>query len=427
MFTASALFFVCFLQPESVYRSPASMALYFGASDPGPHFEWPGSWSWSEAPFKYRVLFHGAVDACAELTRLVVADDLRAYWLSLMLVSALSFALALLALSRLLASLGISAERRAIGLMLWFLLPPIHQAYALPTQTKEDFLAYALFFFGITALLERRYGTLIALSLLCALTRETLLLMPALYVVAAPRGEGFLRRLGPLAVALALHMWLRFALGFGGYDVLMLSENLASLPILLVSIALALGSGWLGIALSLGPALSGTFAQLRALIGRAPSLAHSAVRPSETSERARGDRFFALLPWVLLALVPAHLLLGRIQEIRISALLAPWAVVALLSIGRIGSPLRVLRSTALQYGLPVFALAVVLAEGLGLGRALRQHNAALLPDFATRGWWLELYLQLSMAIVVATELYARRKRARQKPAQQTTARQALTG
>jgi len=343
--------------PWSFYRSPAALTAYFGG---GPaelaSWSWPvGSWSWDEAPFRYRVLFHGSVDALATIIAVGVSRP-TAYWLAMLVAQSAAVVLAALGVDRLVSAIGGSGPQRVGAQIAWLALPPVHLAFAYPVQTKEDFLAYALLFFGLAEFLRGRWRGVLVISMLGALTRETLLLLPLVHALGY-KGS-WQHRLAPLGAALSIHAGLRLALGHASYDALKLDENFSSPAAVIVSLALVLGAGW---------------AWLRG--------------PGPLSR---------WLPVALVMLVGTHLVLGRVQEIRISLLLAPW----LLS--------RVVEFAGLRVrwlALVGTVVAIVAVEGLGWGRMLREVLNPHIDQFASRVWSVAAYAQI--VLLAGVRLQAR--------------------
>jgi hypothetical protein len=367
------------LHARSTFASPQAMLDYFGpASSAGPAAggaaelpDWQGSWSWSAAPFRYRVLFHGAVDllyfASRRVTEAAAAPfDAHAYWLCLVVASIATVVFAGHALFALMRRF-VSAQLAVVALLAWFALPPIHYAYVIPIQTKEDFLGYGLFFLGLAAILDGRWPAIFVFTALGALTRETLLAIPLLALVRfGPKP----RPIAALALGGVCFVGVRLALGWSGYSTAVpdgLAPDVSATALFVTSLFLILGAGWVGLL----PQRGG---------GDDPALERRRVA-------AR------LLPVLLVALVGAHVLVGRVQETRISALLAPWAVLGVVAL--VVAAARVPRvRVAFVLGALAAVAAIVVVERSGLGTRLRDRLNPGLGEWAAQHWWQENYLQL---------------------------------
>lgn len=374
------------LMPGSFVNSATSMDAYFGGEHLGS-WKWSfGSWSWDISPFGHRILFHGMVDLCVRALAFMGlgGQNIGTYWVSFVTVSCACVVLAIFALDGFLHALGYSRRKRAIGIAIWMLLPAIHFAYLYPIQTKEDFLAYALTFFGLTLVLKARFWSILVISLACALTRETLLLVP-LFAALAMSGN-WLLRLMPLVLGASTLLGLRFVLPLHGLSVWKgLEENLSNPLQVLVAAFLALGFGW--------PILLAVFRWNWYEGLRLVKYGFGNHATIETKHRL----FASLLPWTLVILLSAHFLFGRMVEIRISALLAPWIVV-----GGIDRIIFIVQSRNLRPILAfVLALVVIIAiEVTGCGSRVREAINPQLGQFANAKWWLEIYMQLALTIGV---------------------------
>jgi hypothetical protein len=376
-FAASlGLVLLCLSHPLSVYRSPSDMDRYFGGELESGSWRWGGSWSWDVPPFRYRILFHATVDALARALP-ELQDPLTTYWIAMLAGLIASFVLATSALNALLQALHFGLRDRWIGIAAWFALPPIHNAFVFPTQTKEDFLAYAIFFYGLAALLNADKWGVLLWTVLGAVTRETLMLVPGLALFV--RDLPLTVRIGALAAGLGTHAVIRASLGLGEYDAFMLDANLARPALCLFSFVSILGYGWIAVA--------------HRALDSARTLAAIVTRRSSGSTL---ERLWSWLPLTALAILPAHFWFGRAEEMRISALLAPWAVVGMLQILR-GDPLRALCTPRVAFLIALAVLLIAAAELLGLGAALRSAMNPLVGQFSHRVWWIELYVQATLA------------------------------
>jgi hypothetical protein len=373
-------FLFAFARRDSYLHDAASMVGFF-RPDGGTPSTLGDVWPWTIAPFKYRLLFHFAIDRLADAIAAVRPHDPPAsvYFLALGTVSAASFVLAGLALARLLRVLGFRSLDQSLGVALFLLLPAVHNAYVYPTCTKEDFLAYAIFWEGLTALLGGASNRFVLLTLLGAATRETLLILPLLGLLRADTRR---KAAIGLALAIGIQIAIRYFMGLERYAVLKIGLlfNAAHPLTSLLGAFLVLGGTWVPIV---------AYAKRAGRVGgsEAPALA----------ARATFARWF--LP-VALLLFLNQFLLGRMNEIRISFLLAPWGIAATLLILRRLAASHLLAPRTLVVPAAFLSL-VVLVEVAGFGARVR---SALNPHFknlTATAWWAEIYLQATFTLYLA--------------------------
>jgi hypothetical protein len=170
----------------------------------------------NEAPFKYRIVFSSIVKSTHHLFFQQGDSDgffqvYRAWSLVFFVTSACAF-------FGLLVSCGFSPGLSFAGTLIYLALPPSIMAYTLPVHTREDTLAYTLFFSGITFLIRQQRRQFALVSILGAMTRETLLLLPLLYLIFG-KDEKISRKISILVISLAV--WIGIRLGADGepYDV----------------------------------------------------------------------------------------------------------------------------------------------------------------------------------------------------------------
>jgi hypothetical protein len=144
-----------------------------------------------EPPFKYRILFPALVKG----THAVVFDgDTDRFFTSYWLLSLLFYVTSALSLYALLIVCGFSETYSFAGGLIFLLLPAMLFAFTLPVHSREDTLAYTLLFLGLNALITRKRILFLGLCILGVLVRETLLLLPLLYLLFA-KDENIPRRL----------------------------------------------------------------------------------------------------------------------------------------------------------------------------------------------------------------------------------------
>ncbi len=392
------------LQPGSTYSSPAKMDAYFGGELSPNSWAWEGSWSKSAEPFKYRILFRYSVDFFADSLTAFLPKDLTTYWYALVTGLLISISFSLVALELLLRECNYKPSLRSILLIVWFLFPPIHHAFLLPVQTKEDFLAYGIFFLGIRSILKNDLYGVLFWTILAALTRETLLILPLVFFLVSCKPLS--QRVLPLICAVALQLGIRILMGTEGYQVLR-NENFETALTIPMSIFLILGFGWVGLFTLL----------LKTRIASTYNMTLQSLKLKNCDEESGPpdylERLVATLPIVFILVLITHLLMGRIVEIRISALLAPWALIGIASLLQ-GRPLRF---RIVHLIVPTLVLvAIVTLELSGFGTHLRDWVNPRIIGFKGQIWWLELYMQATLvALLVSFSMMPRANKIKCKP------------
>jgi hypothetical protein len=168
-----------------------------------------------EAPFRYRLLFSTLVRS----THDVLYDDTDAdgFYVSYKFWSAFFYILSACSFFWMLLQCGFTERVSFGGTMIFLLLPPMVMAYTLPVHTREDTLAYSLFFIGLALLIKERRWPFFITSLLGVLTRETMLLLPLLYFFFG-RDEKLNRKIMITAVPVILWILVRLFSGPAQYD-----------------------------------------------------------------------------------------------------------------------------------------------------------------------------------------------------------------
>jgi hypothetical protein len=169
-----------------------------------------------KAPFKYRLLFSSIVKTTFHATH--ESTDVVGYFHTYKFWSLVFYVTSALAMFFLLRSLAFEPDYSFSGALIFLLLPPMLLAYTLPVHTREDTLAYSLFFVGLIFLIKENRIWFIVISLLGVLTRETLLLLPLLYLFYS-RDENIIRRLLISGTPVLVWISIRLILGMEKYDV----------------------------------------------------------------------------------------------------------------------------------------------------------------------------------------------------------------
>lgn len=148
-------------------------------SNPDSLYKWKIG---NEAPFQYRILHKAIVIGTYSLVKGKDADDnnlffatYKAWAFTFQLTAVLSFFLFL-------AVLDFNHTAAFVGSLIFLLWPPSLMAYTAPVHTREDMLAYTLIVVGLITLLKRRIFLFFIISLFGVMCRETLLLLPFIYL-----------------------------------------------------------------------------------------------------------------------------------------------------------------------------------------------------------------------------------------------------
>ncbi|MFT4739248.1 MAG: hypothetical protein ACI83B_000278 [Sediminicola sp.] len=182
-------------------------------SSPEQLYNWELS---KKAPFKYRVVFPLLVKEthsfCMKIGWLSVSDFYFAY----LFFSWFSIVLASLGLLLLLKEVFKQRKLAYFGMAAYFISVPFMFAYTVPVHTREDFLAFAFFHWGLWAILRKHELLFVVIAVLGVLTRETLMLLPFIRLFF---GFGHIpRRMLVSTVPLISWLVLRWYLGGGEYD-----------------------------------------------------------------------------------------------------------------------------------------------------------------------------------------------------------------
>jgi hypothetical protein len=258
-----------------------------------------------EAPFKYRLLFPTIVSTTYDL--LYDGTDVQGFYGVYKFWSVVFYATAALSFFWLLLTCGFSDLMSFVGSCLFLLMPPMLMAYTLPVHTREDTLAYTLFFCGLVFLLRNKGWAFVITSLLAVLCRETLLLLPFLYFFYGPTGN-WSRRFVFAALPVICWISLRIAFGHEDYDV------------------------WLGLRWNLNnPEQVAGFLFITFNFCWLPFLSSMWLDRNQVTGKHVGIRFFFKSAWVVLALILITTFVGGIyNEIRLLYLFVPWVLILTL-------------------------------------------------------------------------------------------------
>jgi len=169
----------------------------------------------SQAPFKYRLLFPAVVKG----TYATIFDtpSPSGFYHVYRSWSWIFYITSAIAMFYMLRRVGFPLAYSLAGTITFLLLPAMLFAFSLPVHTREDTLAYTLLFLGLAFLLDDRKTAFLVVSLLGAITRETLLILPLLYFFFSKDGS-WVRRFFIAGLPGILWISLRFIMGQEKYD-----------------------------------------------------------------------------------------------------------------------------------------------------------------------------------------------------------------
>ncbi len=168
-----------------------------------------------QPPFNYRVLFPAII---IPLSKIVpgTATPNQKFFMTYYIMSMVFLIGTALAFFHLLAYIFQSDKTGFAGTLLFLLSPPVLLAYTLPVHTREDILGYLLLVLGIYFLLKRQILIFLIISILGALNRETLLILPFLYFFFCK--DGIQKKFIITGIPIIIWLSLRYFLGGEPYD-----------------------------------------------------------------------------------------------------------------------------------------------------------------------------------------------------------------
>lgn len=256
-----------------------------------------------EVPFKYRLLFSEIVFLTWYLLRNNDYDN-AAFKTAYRLWSYILFVAAGISFYFLLIVLGFEKNWAFVGSLIYLFLPPLLLAFKYPVHTKEDLLGYVFLNVGLIAFLKKNDFALLCISIIAVLCRETLLVISFIYLFYSESSmtKRILFALVPIAIAILIRVYK----GFEMYDVLGMGllRNLEFFSQSFAFTFMSFNVFWL-------------------------LFFYSQIYQSQDGTRQQKLLLRMSLPIVALIYVTAFLG-GRIMELRLIYLAAPWIIVSAL-------------------------------------------------------------------------------------------------
>lgn len=303
---AIGLFYFSNYKLEGYLRSPATLAKEL-KSPPDSVYQYRLA---NEAPFKYRLLFSGIVKGSYKLV--APSHDTGLFFQTYRFWSIVFYTFSVVLMFWLLQVVGFPGIYAFYGALIFLLLPPMLMAFTLPVHTRDDTLAYAILFLGLIALSQERKMLFLLIAMVGVTARETLLLLPLLYIVFA-RDKNPIRKLTISGLPVLLWILIRFIPPSQGYDAGEgLRWNLANLPQVLGFLIIAFNVCWFSF------------------------IAYAGNYRSHISASAGTslEFFYRSAPFVLAVIVITTFLGGIFNEIRLLYLACPWMIVLFLDFVR---------------------------------------------------------------------------------------------
>jgi len=321
-----------------------------------------------EAPFKYRMLFPLVVKATWAAVRRDPQDNgtfisvYRGWSYVLFLTSIITF-------YGLLRVLGFSPRQGCAGSLVFTILPAMSFAFTFPVHTREDLLCYTLLHLGLIALLKKRKLLFLLLAVTAVFCRETLLILPFLYFFYSK--ERIVTRALVSTIPVIAWILMRWLAGYEHYDALGLGlrDNLENIFQTCAFLLMSFNVLWLPFFFALASDQEAPSTELKVIF----------VSAMPVSFLILGSTFF----------------LGRVMEIRLLYLLAPWIIPVVLYavIQQRGEVTKYVRSTRFV----LFAVGGFLVLSLVYGAVWRFRPG--LFGMMNGYWWAVLFLSMQLCII----------------------------
>lgn len=254
------------------------------------------------APFKFRLLFPAFIKSTYHAA--FQHPDSQGFFTIYRFWSLIFFVTAACSMFFLLRACAFNDTYSFFGTLVFLLLPAMSLAYTLPVHTREDTLAYTIFFMALIFFLKDQKVLFLLFAVMGALCRETLLLLPLLYFFFS-KDNNILRRLFISGLPCAVWLSVRLLMSQQEYDVWEgLKWNLQNPAQVVTFLFMTFAFCWLALFIK-------TLSYKR-------SIAH-ATEPV---------KFFLRSSWFTLIIILLTTIVGGIfNEIRLLYLFSPWMIV----------------------------------------------------------------------------------------------------
>lgn len=321
----------------------------------------------AEAPFKYRLLFPSIVKGTYAV--LYASDDALGFYQVYKGWSLFFYVTAAVACFFFLSVVGFQQSWAFAGALIFLWLPPVLLAYSLPVHTREDMLAYTLMFAGLSCLVQQRWWWMLAVALLGALCRETLLLLPLMYFLFG-RDPQWWRRFLIAGLPVALWLSIRVGMPHQPYDTWEgLRWNLNNPEQVVGFLFITFNVLWLAFAVY--------------------------VRKLKRYQHAPEPLgFFYRSAWAALLIILITTFVGGIyNEIRLLYLFAPWMIVIALTVYR--EYAGVIAEVRQHRAYVLYTRLVTVGSVIGLGLLLKYQEKIITPG----RYAVPYYLWITVSVV----------------------------
>ncbi len=314
-----------------------------------------------DVPFKYRLLFPKIVQATWAIVR-HDANDNVSFVAVYRIWSYILFITAILTFYALLKTIGFSPQQILLGCLIFIVLPPMSFAFSVPVHTREDMLCYTILNLGLIAFLRGQTILMLAFAVTAVFCRETLLILPMVYFFYGK--DKLVTRLLVSAIPGITWVAMRFVVGYEKYNAVGdgLGDNIENLFLTCAFLLMTFNVLWLPFFITLFGPRKETNPEFKLLIRTAPLAAGM--------------------------ILGTTLILGRVMEIRLLYLMAPWVIpIALHGFEQYRSEIRAyLRS--LRFILLTVGCFVMLALGYWAVWKMRPDTYLMMKSY----WWATLWI-----------------------------------
>lgn len=254
------------------------------------------------APFKYRVLFTWIIKGTHRL--FFDYTNNTGFYYTFVFWSFIFSTATGIALYYFLKAVQFKEKYAFVGCIMFYLSAPVIFAYIRPVHIREDFLGYLILILGLTYIIKNKSTGVLILSILGVFCRETLLIIPFIYLFFTK--EKLLKRFIIALIPVALHLLIRLVIGYETYKILELGlmYNIRNFNQTLLFFYFTFGILWIPFFIDLFRQKSNK----KNYLNNSLQLLHKSA------------------PWVFILIFLSTFIGGRISEIRLLFLLFPWVI-----------------------------------------------------------------------------------------------------
>ena len=253
-----------------------------------------------EAPFKYRILHRAIVSGTYGALKSTPHDS--GLFFTIYKTYALIAHVGAVLIFYFFIGITDLKNLRLPGAVLYAMLPPLLLAYNVPVHTREDTFAYCLLLTGIVGIIKNKPLIVLLTSLIGIFCRETLLILPVIYLFFQHK-QLFSLRVVILLLTAGVFFLIRFYIGLNKYDHTEgLRWNLTHPDQVFGFLFVSFGFLWF------------------------PFLLNLLTRKNNPIKLTNLDVLYRSAPTVVALILITTFLGGIFNEIRLLYLLAPWVI-----------------------------------------------------------------------------------------------------